>query len=64
VWIPEAVTGGIGLLVRKHALERHDAKLEIHSQLGKGSTFICRFPPSRIVIDQPVPISAGSGVSR
>ncbi len=55
---------GLGLAIVKHALERHEATLEIHSQPGKGSTFICRFPPSRIVIDQPVPMSAGTGASR
>jgi two-component system phosphate regulon sensor histidine kinase PhoR len=30
-------------------LKRHDAKLEIHSQPGKGSTFICHFPRERVL---------------
>lgn len=55
---------GLGLAIVKHALERHDATLEIRSQLGKGSTFICRFPPERIVMEQPTPLSAGTGASR
>ncbi|HSD70843.1 MAG TPA: phosphate regulon sensor histidine kinase PhoR [Woeseiaceae bacterium] len=55
---------GLGLAIVKHALERHDAKLEIHSQFGKGSTFICHFPSSRLAADKPVPISSGAGTSR
>ncbi len=40
---------GLGLAIVKHALARHDAMLEIQSEAGNGSTFICHFPPSRIV---------------
>jgi two-component system phosphate regulon sensor histidine kinase PhoR len=32
----------------KHALKRHDAELEISSQVGKGSTFTCHFPAARL----------------
>lgn len=39
---------GLGLAIVKHVLKRHDAALEIHSEPGKGSTFICHFPPHRI----------------
>jgi len=39
---------GLGLAIVKYALQRHDATLEVDSELGKGSTFICRFPPHRI----------------
>ena len=35
---------GLGLAIVKHVLLRHDASLEIHSRLGKGSTFSCHFP--------------------
>lgn len=35
---------GLGLAIVKHILVRHEAKLEITSQLGKGSTFSCYFP--------------------
>jgi two-component system phosphate regulon sensor histidine kinase PhoR len=38
---------GLGLAIVKHVLVRHDAKLEIESQLGKGSLFRCVFPVSR-----------------
>jgi two-component system, OmpR family, phosphate regulon sensor histidine kinase PhoR len=39
---------GLGLAIVKHVLVRHDAKLDIESQLGKGSKFRCLFPASRI----------------
>lgn len=38
---------GLGLAIVKHVLVRHDAKLEIDSQLGKGSCFRCKFPLQR-----------------
>ncbi len=39
---------GLGLAIVKHALTRHQATLEISSELGKGSTFTARFPPQRV----------------
>jgi two-component system phosphate regulon sensor histidine kinase PhoR len=39
---------GLGLAIAKHALARHDATLEIESELGKGSRFIARFPARRL----------------
>ena len=42
---------GLGLAIVKHALKRHDGELEIKSKLGEGSTFICHFPPARLVVD-------------
>lgn len=38
---------GLGLAIVKHVLVRHDAKLEIDSQLGKGSRFRCVFSAQR-----------------
>lgn len=35
---------GLGLAIVKHVLQNHDAKLEITSELGKGSCFSCKFP--------------------
>lgn len=45
-----SVTGGtgLGLAIVKHALNRHDARLEVHSTLGKGSRFTCHFPLKRL----------------
>ncbi len=39
---------GLGLAIVKHVLKRHDAELEISSQVGKGSRFICHFPAARL----------------
>lgn len=40
---------GLGLAIVKHILNRHKAKLEVKSTLGKGSTFSIVFPQSRTV---------------
>jgi two-component system phosphate regulon sensor histidine kinase PhoR len=40
---------GLGLAIVKHVLQRHQAELEIVSQPGKGSTFSCRFPATRVL---------------
>ena len=39
---------GLGLAIVKHVLMRHDAKLNIVSELGKGSRFSCYFPAKRV----------------
>lgn len=39
---------GLGLAIVKHVLMRHDAKLNIVSELGKGSCFSCHFPVTRV----------------
>ncbi len=41
---------GLGLSIVKHILIRHQAKLEISSEIGVGSTFSVLFPKSRIVL--------------
>lgn len=38
---------GLGLAIVKHVLNTHQARLEISSELGKGSEFSCIFPPDR-----------------
>ena len=38
---------GLGLAIVKHVMLRHGGSLYIESQLGKGSTFRCDFPPNR-----------------
>ena len=40
---------GLGLAIVKHVLLRHRARLEILSQSGHGSEFLCHFPPGQIV---------------
>jgi len=40
---------GLGLSIVKHVLTRHQARLEITSEVGHGSTFSVIFPASRLV---------------
>ena len=39
---------GLGLAIVKHVLQRHGASLQIESEEGRGSTFSCHFPLSRL----------------
>lgn len=39
---------GLGLAIVKHVLINHDGHLEILSQLGEGSEFVCHFPVERL----------------
>lgn len=40
---------GLGLAIVKHIIQRHQARLEIHSEPGHGSRFSIRFPAGRIL---------------
>jgi two-component system phosphate regulon sensor histidine kinase PhoR len=42
---------GLGLSIVKHVLLRHDARLDIESEVGRGSTFRCVFPAWRVERD-------------
>ena len=44
---------GLGLSIVKHILTRHQGKLEIVSELGKGSTFSAVFPAARVKVAMP-----------
>jgi len=44
---------GLGLAIVKHVLTRHQATLDIESELGKGSRFTARFP-ARVLISEAV----------
>lgn len=44
---------GLGLAIVKHVLLNHDGRLEIRSQYGDGSEFICHFPRERIAERPP-----------
>jgi two-component system, OmpR family, phosphate regulon sensor histidine kinase PhoR len=49
---------GLGLAIVKHILARHGGDLEIKSEYGKGSRFICRLPLSRLLSpDEELPES-------
>jgi two-component system phosphate regulon sensor histidine kinase PhoR len=43
---------GLGLAIVKHVLIRHEAQLNIESEVGQGSAFIVQFPPKLVVTDQ------------
>lgn len=40
---------GLGLAIVKHVMQRHGGELQIHSDLGVGTSFKCCFPKSKIV---------------
>ena len=40
---------GLGLAIVKHVLTRHQATLDVESELGKGSCFSVRFPKHRLM---------------
>ncbi|HEY1078044.1 MAG TPA: phosphate regulon sensor histidine kinase PhoR [Fontimonas sp.] len=48
---------GLGLSIVKHAIESFDARMEIDSEIGVGTTFRCLFPPHRVT--QAVATSPG-----
>ncbi|WP_147651777.1 phosphate regulon sensor histidine kinase PhoR [Vulcaniibacterium gelatinicum] len=39
---------GLGLAIVKHVLNLHQARLEIESEVGRGSVFSCHFGPERV----------------
>jgi len=43
---------GLGLSIVKHVLQLHDARLEIESEVGVGSTFCCVFARERLLAPQ------------
>lgn len=51
---------GLGLAIVKHVLQRHEARLEIHSRPGEGARFCCIFPRSKLVAEDTKTI----GISR
>jgi len=44
---------GLGLSIVKHVLNNHGARLEIASEVGKGSTFTCHFDATRVATREP-----------
>jgi two-component system phosphate regulon sensor histidine kinase PhoR len=44
---------GLGLAIAKHVLIRHQGKLIINSEIGKGSVFSCVFPKERMILNRP-----------
>jgi len=62
---------GLGLAIVKHVAQRHQARLEIDSRIGVGSTFRLHFPKSLLILPTVVrqaadladPISADESLS-
>ena len=52
---------GLGLAIVKHVLLRHQATLEIQSEVGVGSNFQIIFPPWRSIVDAPESIAGPDG---
>lgn len=55
---------GLGLSIVRHAVERHDGQLRVESVVGKGSTFTCTFPASRVLRGErtlPRGVASGAG---
>jgi two-component system phosphate regulon sensor histidine kinase PhoR len=44
---------GLGLAIAKHVLSLHQARLDITSEVGRGSCFSCHFPPERVYLRSP-----------
>jgi two-component system phosphate regulon sensor histidine kinase PhoR len=49
---------GLGLAIVKHVLTRHQARLEVQSELGKGSAFRAVFPAQRVAPQDPAKAAA------
>ena len=49
---------GLGLAIVKHVLSRHQARLDIDSHPGQGSTFSALFPAQRMSAPGPRPVTA------
>jgi two-component system, OmpR family, phosphate regulon sensor histidine kinase PhoR len=50
---------GLGLAIVKHVLTRHQARLEVTSEIGKGSRFAAVFPPRRVKWLPPQAVAVG-----
>lgn len=44
---------GLGLSIVKHVLQLHQARLQVRSEVGRGSVFTCRFGPERVIPRAP-----------
>jgi two-component system phosphate regulon sensor histidine kinase PhoR len=54
---------GLGLSIVKHVLALHGARLEIESEVGRGSTFACLFGPERVLALDVEEVHATAGTA-
>ena len=54
---------GLGLAIVKHVLTRHQARLEVTSEIGKGSRFAAVFPPRRVKWLPPQAVAVGEAIT-
>ncbi len=52
---------GLGLSIVKHVLGLHGARLDIESEVGRGSRFSCVFGVTRLLVRQPSALPAALG---
>ena len=53
---------GLGLSIVKHVLGLHQARLEVGSEVGRGSCFSCVFGPARVRRREPAEAGPGASV--
>ncbi|HQH28878.1 MAG TPA: ATP-binding protein, partial [Oligoflexia bacterium] len=49
---------GLGLAIVKHIASLHQGKVEVISEVGKGSTFSLSFPKSRVLRENTIKTKA------
>ena len=54
---------GLGLAIVKHVLFRHQAQLQIESEIGKGSTFKIVIPKVRLLDEEEELLGAPAGAA-
>jgi len=50
---------GLGLAIVKHIMQRHGGSVEVKSDIGQGTEFICEFPEKLTRIRRPARALAG-----
>jgi two-component system phosphate regulon sensor histidine kinase PhoR len=55
---------GLGLSIVKHVLSLHQGRLDIESEVGKGSTFACVFGPARVRPRDPLRTAQAAGATK